>query len=114
MAPSASTSLAQMTPVTPSRSIRLVAAWPPSRENSACSTGAIDRPARSACSVNAASTWLDAADGGLAFDRGGVECVVNLSPRPIRLPARAELLAASWPIDGGLLPPDCAVWLRTS
>jgi alpha-glucosidase len=59
-------------------------------------------------------TWLAAADGVLAFDRGGIHCVANLSPRPIPLPAHAELLLASWPLDGGLLPPDCAVWLRTS
>jgi alpha-glucosidase len=58
-------------------------------------------------------TWLDAVDGVLAFDRGGVQCVVNLSSRPIRLPAHAELLLASGPLDGDLLPPDCAVWLRT-
>jgi alpha-glucosidase len=64
--------------------------------------------------VNAASTWLDAAEGVLAFGRGGVQCLLNLSPRPIRLPAHPELLAASWPLDGGVLPPNCAVWLRTS
>jgi alpha-glucosidase len=58
-------------------------------------------------------TWLDAADGVLAFDRGGIQCMVNLSPRPTRLADHAELLLASWPLDGGLLPPDCAVWLRT-
>ncbi len=58
-------------------------------------------------------TWLDAADGVLAFDRGGIQCVVNLSPRPTRLAGHAELLLASSPLDGGLLPPDCAVWLRT-
>jgi alpha-glucosidase len=59
-------------------------------------------------------TWLDGADGVLAFDRGEIQCVVNLSAQPARLPAHAELLLASWPLDGGLLPPDCAVWLRTS
>jgi len=58
-------------------------------------------------------TWLDAADGVLAFDRGGIQCVANLSPRPTRLVHHAELLLASSPLDGGLLPPDCAVWLRT-
>ncbi|HEY2639785.1 MAG TPA: glycoside hydrolase family 13 protein [Streptosporangiaceae bacterium] len=58
--------------------------------------------------------WLDAPDGVLAFDRGGVQCVVNLSTRPTRLPTHAELLLASSPLDDGLLPPDCAVWLRTS
>ena len=59
-------------------------------------------------------SWLDAADGVLAFDRGGIQCVVNLSQRPARLPGSAELLLASSPLDDGLLPPDCAVWLRTS
>jgi alpha-glucosidase len=59
-------------------------------------------------------SWLDAADGVLAFDRGGIQCVVNLSPSPARLPGYAELLLASSPLDDGLLPPDCAVWLRTS
>jgi len=33
-----------MMPVTPWRSIRVVAAWPPSSENSACSTGAMLMP----------------------------------------------------------------------
>jgi alpha-glucosidase len=59
-------------------------------------------------------SWLDAPDGVLAFDRGDVQCVVNLSPRPTRLPAHAELLLASSPLDDGLLRPDSAVWLRTS
>jgi alpha-glucosidase len=58
-------------------------------------------------------TWLAAADGVLAFDRGTlVRCVVNLSPRAAPLPEHAGLLLASGPLDGGLLPPDCAVWLR--
>ena len=29
-----------------------------------------------------------------------------------RLPAHQGLLLASGPLDGELLPPDCAVWLR--
>ncbi|MGH3301792.1 MAG: DUF3459 domain-containing protein, partial [Streptosporangiaceae bacterium] len=58
-------------------------------------------------------TWLAAADGVLAFDRGTrVRCAVNLSPRAAPLPDHAGLLLASGPLDGGLLPPDCAVWLR--
>jgi len=59
-------------------------------------------------------SWLDAPDGVLAFGRGDVQCVVNLSSRPTRLPARAELLLASSSLADGLLPPDCAVWLRAS
>jgi alpha-glucosidase len=58
-------------------------------------------------------TWLAAADGVLAFDRGTrVRCAVNLSPLAAPLPENAGLLVASGPLDGGLLPPDCAVWLR--
>jgi alpha-glucosidase len=58
-------------------------------------------------------TWLPAADGVLSFDRGSrVRCVVNLSPRAASLPEHAGLLLASGPLDGGLLPPDCAAWLR--
>lgn len=58
-------------------------------------------------------TWLSAADGVLAFDRGGIHWMVSPSPRPIPLVGQAELLLASWPLDGGLLPPGCAAWLRT-
>jgi alpha-glucosidase len=66
-------------------------------------------------------TWLPAPGGVLAFDRGGVACVVNLSPVPVELPA-GEILLASGPVSGdavsgdavsgGLLPPDAAAWLR--
>jgi alpha-glucosidase len=57
-------------------------------------------------------TWLPGGDGVLAFDRGGVRCVVNISADAVRLPEHAGLLLASGPLDGGLLPPDSAVWLR--
>jgi len=60
----------------------------------------------------AAMTWLPTPGGVLAFDRGGVACVVNLSPAPVELPA-GEILLASGPVSGGLLPPDTAAWLRT-
>ena len=57
-------------------------------------------------------TWLPGGDGVLAFDRGGVRCVVNISAAAVRLPEHAGLLLASGPLDCGLLPPDSAVWLR--
>jgi len=70
----------------------------------------------------AAMTWLPAPSGVLAFDRGGVACVVNVSPAPVELPA-GELLLASGPLasgpvsgdpaSGGLLPPDTSAWVRT-
>jgi len=57
-------------------------------------------------------TWLPGSDGVLAFDRGSVRCVVNISAAAVRLPEHAGLLLASGPLEGELLPPDTAVWLR--
>ncbi|QPP09726.1 glycoside hydrolase family 13 protein [Streptomyces bathyalis] len=62
--------------------------------------------------------WLDAAEGELAFRRGGfLECRVNLSGGPVPLPGGAVPLLVS---DGstvgpggartGVLGPDAAVW----
>jgi alpha-glucosidase len=59
-------------------------------------------------------TWLDSADGVLAFSRAaGFVCVVSLAPEPVPLPPHEELVLASGPLDGQLLPPDTAVWLHT-
>jgi alpha-glucosidase len=66
-------------------------------------------------------TWQPPADGVLAFDRHGaggpadgatVRCVANLSAAPVPLPPNAEVLLASGPVYGGVLPPDTSVWLR--
>ncbi|MFJ3583129.1 glycoside hydrolase family 13 protein [Streptomyces sp. NPDC090127] len=58
--------------------------------------------------------WLPASDGVLAFTRpGGFTCVVNLAQTDVDLPAHDEVLLASGPLNGGTLPADCAVWLRT-
>ncbi len=64
----------------------------------------------------AAMTWRPAPSGVLAFDRGGVACVTNLSDAPVELPA-GEIVLASGPVSGdpgsgGLLPPDTSAWLR--
>jgi alpha-glucosidase len=57
--------------------------------------------------------WLEAPDSVLAFARGtGVVCVVNLSDEPVPLPVPGQLLLSSGPVDGDLLRPDTAVWLR--
>jgi alpha-glucosidase len=57
--------------------------------------------------------WLPSADEVLAFGRGDdFACVVNLSGAAVALPRHTELLIASGPLDGGLLPPDTAAWLR--
>ena len=58
-------------------------------------------------------TWLPAPEGVLSYSRGGVlTVVVNLSARPVPLPAHTRLLIASGELRDGLLPPDTAAWLR--
>jgi alpha-glucosidase len=47
----------------------------------------------------------------LELRRGGLTVVCNCGSRPVRLPA-GEVVVASGPLEGGLLPPDTAVWLR--
>lgn len=54
--------------------------------------------------------WVDAAAGVVAFDRGAVRCVVNLSDQA--QPLAGAVLIASAPTDHGLLPPDTAAWLH--
>ncbi|MGK5692160.1 DUF3459 domain-containing protein [Streptomyces sp. URMC 128] len=57
-------------------------------------------------------TWQDATEGALSFSREpGFACLVNLSAEPCVLPARAELLLTSGPLEGGWPGPDQAVWL---
>ncbi|MGO8960287.1 MAG: alpha-amylase family glycosyl hydrolase [Streptosporangiaceae bacterium] len=56
--------------------------------------------------------WQQAGHDVLAFTRpGGFGCVTNLSGAPVPLPAGHELLLASGPLEGDLLPPDTAAWL---
>jgi alpha-glucosidase len=58
-------------------------------------------------------TWLPAPEGVLSYRRGGeLTVVVNLSARPVELPAHTGLLIASGELRDGLLPPDTAAWLR--
>ena len=46
----------------------------------------------------------------LEFRRGPLTVVCNCGSRPVRLP-RGDVVVASGPLEGGLLPPDTAVWL---
>jgi alpha-glucosidase len=58
--------------------------------------------------------WLDAVPDVLALARGPrFSCVVNLARSAVVLPGHTQVLLASGPLDGGLLPTDTAVWLRT-
>ncbi|MEV5574709.1 glycoside hydrolase family 13 protein [Spirillospora sp. NPDC052269] len=64
--------------------------------------------------INGAFAWLDTVPDAdvLAFTRGeGFACVLNVGEQPVTLPAHLRVLLASEPLDGGVLPPDTAVWL---
>jgi alpha-glucosidase len=55
--------------------------------------------------------WITAETGVLAFRRGPVVCIVNLSPGPVQLPA-GTVLITSGPLDDGRLPADSAAWVE--
>jgi len=56
--------------------------------------------------------WLESPAETLAFARGDLTCLVNLSAHEVELPA-GELVLASDPGAGDVLPPDTAAWVRT-
>ncbi|WP_437312964.1 glycoside hydrolase family 13 protein [Sorangium sp. So ce385] len=66
---------------------------------------------------DSALEWLSGDPGVLAFARGGLRCMVNMSSRSLPVPAGYEVLLTSHALDcrrpGDLprLPPDTAVWL---
>ncbi|MET0458935.1 MAG: alpha-amylase family glycosyl hydrolase, partial [Ilumatobacteraceae bacterium] len=57
-------------------------------------------------------TWCASDPAVLAFERGAVGCVVNLSAQPIALPWAGDVLLASAELVAGMLPPDAAAWVR--
>ena len=58
-------------------------------------------------------SWLASSADVLAFRRSeNFVCLVNLGTEPVPLPGPSELLLASGPLAGELLPPDTAAWLR--
>ncbi|GAA3230104.1 glycoside hydrolase family 13 protein [Actinocorallia longicatena] len=66
---------------------------------------------RSAELGDGSMSWLPSEGDVLAFRReNGVRVVVNLSQ--VAVPFEGEVLLASGQLDGALLPPDTAVWLR--
>jgi len=61
--------------------------------------------------------FLDAPEGVLAFERGGVVVAVNTTDAPIDLaawfgPQRSTVLAQSAPVEAGKVPANSAVWLH--
>jgi alpha-glucosidase len=59
-------------------------------------------------------TWDSDVPGVLAYRRGDVLVLANLSAEPQPLPAGARVLLASQPVTGDLLPVDTAVWLEAA
>jgi alpha-glucosidase len=61
-------------------------------------------------------TLLDGEPDTLAFVRGGgLVCVLNCGETPVRVPTEAgDLVVASGPLEGNLLPADTAAWFRTA
>jgi len=64
--------------------------------------------------ASAEMRWLGSPAGVLSYRRGDdVTVVLNLSAHPVHLPPHDKVLISSAPLQGGVLPPDCAAWLRT-
>lgn len=56
--------------------------------------------------------WIEAGKDVVAFSRpGNFACYINFGP-DFALPANSEILVASGPLKGNLLPTDTAVWIR--
>jgi alpha-glucosidase len=53
--------------------------------------------------------WVDSPADVLAFDRGDVRCVLNLSAEPVELPGQVIIASAG---DSTSLSPDTAAWVR--
>ena len=59
--------------------------------------------------------WIASEAGVIAFARTEhFACVTNLSSTLVALPPHEQILLASSPFSGELLPSDTTVWLRTA
>ena len=58
--------------------------------------------------------WLQVSPHVAAFERGGAQCWVNTGTDEVALPEVGAVALASAPGVGRVLPPDCAVWLRSA
>jgi alpha-glucosidase len=58
--------------------------------------------------------WEDAGADAVAFRRGDVHVVANLGSEPLELPADAQIVLSSQPVDGSTLPVDTAAWYTTA
>ncbi|MGW5672941.1 glycoside hydrolase family 13 protein [Micromonospora sp. NPDC003776] len=56
--------------------------------------------------------WLSSGDEVLTFTNRELTVLTNFGAAPVPLPAGAEVLAASAPLDGDAVPADVTVWYR--
>ncbi|MFJ8581282.1 glycoside hydrolase family 13 protein [Micromonospora sp. NPDC093277] len=56
--------------------------------------------------------WLSSGDEVLTFTNAGLTVLTNFGAAPVALPAGAEVLVASAPLDGHAVPTDATVWYR--
>ena len=58
-------------------------------------------------------SWREAPPQCLSYSRGRFAVLLNGGTEPVPLPA-GEVVLASGPLVDGQLPPDTAVWVRTT
>ncbi|MGY0006204.1 glycoside hydrolase family 13 protein [Micromonospora sp. I033] len=56
--------------------------------------------------------WLSSGDEVLTFTNGGLTVLTNFGAQPVPLPAGAEVLASSAPLEGDAVATDVTVWYR--
>ena len=56
--------------------------------------------------------WVEAPPGVLAFRRGGVACVVNVSDEEVESPVSGTVVLSSIPTPAGRIAPDAAVYVE--
>ncbi|GGS04891.1 alpha-glucosidase [Micromonospora fulviviridis] len=57
-------------------------------------------------------SWLTSGDEVLALTNGGLTVLTNFGAVPVPLPAGAEVLASSAPLEADAVPTDVTVWYR--
>lgn len=56
--------------------------------------------------------WLSSGDEVLNFSNGGLAVLTNFGAAPVPLPAGAEVLVTSAPLEDAAVPTDVTVWYR--
>jgi alpha-glucosidase len=57
--------------------------------------------------------WIESESSVLHFARAGLRCITNFGTEPVELPD-GQVLLSSAQLQGGMLPSDTTVWLRSA